>query len=87
MWIQQNQSIVFYEVYKHSIHAEKKAIMSVKDKTMLANSKLIVIKITNNKVSFTTPCDMCQRLLNKYKIPKICSMYNEKIVDCCEKHG
>ena len=56
--------------------------MSVKDKSMLANSKLIVIKITDNKVSFTTPCDMCQKLLNKYKVQRICSIQDEKIIAC-----
>lgn len=82
MLILQNLDNVFYEVYKHSIHAEKEAIMSVKDKTILANSKLVVIKILDNKISFASPCKMCQKLLNKYKISRICSINDKKITTC-----
>jgi hypothetical protein len=59
--------------------------MSVKDKSILPNCKIVIIRISGGEISYTTPCEMCKKLLNKYKIKKICSVYNDKVINCCEK--
>lgn len=71
---------VFYEVYKHSIHAEKKAIMSVKNKTLLASSKIVIVRLLDGQIVPAKPCFMCQNLLDKYKLCKICTISENKIV-------
>ena len=68
------KSTFFYEAYKYIIHAEKNAIMSVKNKSILSKSKIIIVKIINDKNCYTGPCKMCHKLLNKYKLSKICSI-------------
>ena len=79
----QKKRIVFYEAYKYSIHAEKNAIISVKNKNILSKSKIIIVKIINDKISYTNPCKMCSKLLNKYKLSRICSIdENCKIKKC-----
>jgi cytidine deaminase len=66
---------VFYETCgNHSIHAEKKAIINAKNKQILHECIIIIIKLVNNIISFTTPCDMCKKLLHKYNITKIYSI-------------
>jgi cytidine deaminase len=71
---------VFYEPYKYSIHAEKSAIMNIKNKKILNKCKMVIIKITKGKITTCGPCKMCKELLNKYKITNINTMSNEKIV-------
>ena len=57
--------------------------MSVKNKNILSKSKIIIVKIINNKISYTNPCKMCCKLLNKYKLSRICSIdENCKIKKC-----
>ena len=73
-----------FEVNKYSIHAEKDAIMSVKNKSLLPESRIIIIKIKNGKINVTGPCEMCQKLLNKYKISRVCTVFNDKIINCEE---
>ena len=77
-----NTPLCIFEVNKYSIHAEKDAIMSVKDKTLLPESRIIIIKIRSGKIDDTIPCEMCRKLLNKYKISRICTVLNNKIVNC-----
>jgi cytidine deaminase len=54
--------------------------MKVKDKTILNKCKIIIIKIKNNCIEPAIPCDMCLKLLNKYKINKIYTIENNKIM-------
>lgn len=65
------QNIVFYEPYKYSIHAEKNAILSVKNKNMLKHCKIYIIKLSADKIEIGIPCHVCEKLLDKYG-PKIC---------------
>ena len=60
-----------YETNKYSIHAEKDAIMKVKDKNILKYCKIYIVKIKNDKLEQGIPCPMCYNLLKKYNINKI----------------
>ena len=64
-----NNSI--YESNKHSIHAEKDAIRQVKNKNILKECKIYIIKIKDNYIEKGIPCPMCYNLLHKYNINKI----------------
>ena len=61
---------VFYEPYKYSIHAEKDAIMNVKNKKILNKCKIVIVKISDGKIINCDPCKMCKNLICKYKITK-----------------
>ena len=55
--------------YIHSIHAERSAIMSVKNKNLLRYCKIYVVKINNNgEITGAIPCINCEKLLCKHKI-------------------
>ena len=62
---------VFYEANKYSTHAEKNAISKIKNKHILRECKVYIIKIKNNEINHAVPCEMCSQLLKKYKITKI----------------
>jgi cytidine deaminase len=65
-------SRVFYEAYRYSIHAEKMAIMSVKNKNILKYCKIFIIKITKDgNIEQAIPCCNCTHLLKKYKIYQV----------------
>lgn len=64
---------VFYEANKYSTHAEKDAIRKIKNKHILRECKVYIIKIKNNELEHATPCQMCCNLLKKYKVTKIFS--------------
>jgi cytidine deaminase len=80
--IQQIQHNVFYEAYKYSTHAEKSAIMSVKNKNkkLLSSSIIVIVKLNDGKIVQAKPCEMCQNLLDKYKVSKICTLCGDKII-------
>ena len=78
--IQRKLNSVFYEAYKYSTHAEKQAIMSVRNKNLLSESKIIIVRLNNGNIVQAKPCEMCQNLLNKYKLSKICTLCGDKIV-------
>lgn len=60
---------MMYEPNKHSVHAERHAIMNVKNKMKLNECKIIIFKITDSGVvKECGPCEMCKKLLNKYSI-------------------
>ncbi len=59
---------VFYEPYKYGTHAEKNAIMNVKNKKILHKCKMIIVKIYNGNIITCDPCPMCKKLMDKYKI-------------------
>ena len=60
-----------YESNKYSIHAEKDAIMKIKNKNILQYCKIHIVKIKNGKLEQGIPCPMCYNLLQKYNINKI----------------
>ena len=64
---------IFYETNKYSIHAEKDAIMKIKNKSILPQCHIYIGKIKNNKLELAMPCPVCTNLLSKYKIKKICN--------------
>jgi len=64
---------IFYEANKYSIHAEKDAIMKIKNKNILPYCNIYIGKIKNNKLELAMPCAVCTSLLSKYKIKKICN--------------
>ncbi len=70
----------FYDVYKHSIHAEKKAIMSVKNKSLLSSSKIVIIRLSDGQIVPAQPCAICKNLLDKYKLCKIYTLNENKII-------
>jgi hypothetical protein len=61
---------VFYEANKYTVHAERCCIMNreYKSKKILNKCKMIVVKITKGEPKITGCCDMCTKLVNKYKI-------------------
>ncbi len=79
--IQQVLISVFYEAYKYGIHAEKNAIMSVRDKSLLSKSKIVIIRLKDGNIVEASPCKMCKNLLDKYKVSKICTLCDGKIVN------
>lgn len=70
----------FYEVYKYSNHAERNAIMNVRNKNLLPSSKIVIVRLNDGKIVQAKPCKMCQNLLNKYKVSKICTLCGDKII-------
>ena len=77
-----NVSQQIYETYKHSIHAERNAIMNVKDKTILSSSKIIIIRLHDGNIVQAKPCEMCKNLLDKYKLYKIYTIVKDKLTNC-----
>jgi hypothetical protein len=64
-----NVSSVFYESGKYSIHAEKDAIMSVRNPNILKYCKIIVIKLdSNDEIEPAISCPACAKLIQKYHI-------------------
>lgn len=61
--------IVFYELNKYSVHAEKNAIKKVKDIKKI--SCILIVKIVNGTLVQAYPCDMCKKLLLKKKLDKM----------------
>ncbi len=58
-----------YEPNKHSVHAERHAIMNVKNKAILRECSIVIFKITySGIVKECRPCEMCKKLLNKYQL-------------------
>jgi|LauGreSBDMM110SN_4_FD.fasta_scaffold1457082_1 cytidine deaminase len=53
--------------------------MNVKNKNILKKSKIIIVKICDGNITNCNPCKMCKKLLSKYKINNINTLFNEKI--------
>ena len=62
--------------------SERNAIMNVKDKNMLSSSKIVIVRLNDGNIVPAKPCEMCKRLLNKYKLGKVCTLYEDKITHC-----
>lgn len=65
-------NIVFYEPNKYSVHAENEAIRKIKNKNILKHCKIFIGKITDGEITQALPCEMCNKLLKKYGVKKIC---------------
>lgn len=65
---------VFYELNKYSIHAENDAIRKIKNKNILKDCKIYIGKINGGVIIQAIPCDMCNKLLKKYGVKKICNI-------------
>jgi deoxycytidylate deaminase len=65
---------VFYELNKYSIHAENEAIRKIKNKSILKECKIYIGKINDGEITQAYPCDMCNKLLKKYGVKKICNL-------------
>ena len=53
--------------------------MNIKNKKILNKCKMVIIKITNGKITNCGTCKMCKELLCKYKMTNINTIFNEKI--------
>ena len=60
--------IVFYVPKRYSIHAEKDCISKCPKKLI---SKCTLVLVRKTCAEDIKPCDMCMKLINKYKIKKI----------------
>ena len=71
-----------YQANKYSIHAEKNAIQKIKNKNILKDCKIYIIRIKNSynyhNYDFEpgVPCIMCYNLLKKYNLTKISNGLN-----------
>ena len=54
--------------------------MNVKNKSLLSKSKIVIIRLKDGIIVETSPCEMCKNLLDKYKVSKICTLCDGKIV-------
>jgi hypothetical protein len=62
-----NASSVFYEANKYTVHAEKAAIMNVKNKNILKYCKIFIIKLNgDDEIEPAISCPACDRLIKKY---------------------
>jgi hypothetical protein len=66
-----NTSRVFYVAYRYSIHAEVSCILKCKQKQLIAKSKMIIIKLIDNKPVICEPCNSCYLFIKKHNIKKI----------------
>jgi deoxycytidylate deaminase len=68
------RSLVFYVPNKYSVHAEQDCINNLKNKSILKDCILIVIKINQGgSIINSEPCNNCCRIIKKYKIKKTIS--------------
>jgi deoxycytidylate deaminase len=66
-----HEIVVFYEANKYTCHAEKDAILKIKDKNILKKCKIYIGRYKYGTIETATPCSMCTKLLKKYGIKKI----------------
>jgi len=60
-----------YEANKYSCHAERDAIMKIKNKNILKSCKVYIGRIKNGMLESAVPCNMCSKLLDKYGVKQI----------------
>jgi|UniRef100_A0A6C0EEG8 deoxycytidylate deaminase len=69
-----------YQPNRYSIHAEKNAIQKIKNKNLLKECKIYIIRIkkSDDNISYGleqgVPCNMCNNLLKKYNLTKIINL-------------
>jgi hypothetical protein len=72
-----NKKQCIYVPNKYTLHAEQYCINKCKNKNILKDCILVLIKLDNqNKCIYGSPCDMCNNIIKKYKIKKIISIIN-----------
>lgn len=57
-------------VNRYTCHAEKSAIMNIKNKNILKKCKIYIRRIKYGIMEIAKPCSMCYNLLKKYGITK-----------------
>jgi cytidine deaminase len=58
------------------MHAEQDCIAKCKNKSLIKDSYMILVKITNSEE--VAPCQMCQHIIDKYKTRRVISFIFEK---------
>ena len=72
----QNLISVFYVANRYTIHAEQDCIRKC-PKKIISKCTMILVKITH--LDNVAPCEMCAKLISKYKIKRIyCYSCDEK---------
>jgi hypothetical protein len=67
---------MFYVANKYSIHAEQNCIQRCKNKNILKECTLILVKLNSKKqLVKCESCDKCCHVINKYKIKKVITYY------------
>lgn len=67
--VDRDVSSVFYEANKYTIHAEKAAVMSVRNPHILKYCKIIIIKLdSDDEIEPAISCPACAKLIQKYHI-------------------
>lgn len=57
---------------KYSVHAEQACINNVKNKNILKECTLVLLKLNRNGyLTDCEPCEMCAHIIKKYKIKKV----------------
>ena len=56
---------------KFSRHAEQNCISNCKNKEIIKKCIMILVRISENPNVY--PCNMCQHIINKYKVKKLYS--------------
>lgn len=65
-------SRVPYVAYKYSIHAEQMCISKCKNKSLLANSILVLVRISSDgNIIPCFPCHKCEHIITKYKVRRV----------------
>lgn len=59
----------YFDTCKHEQHAEFVAINSIRDKSQLIGSKIIIVRIDRkDNIMPSNPCSACRQLITQYKI-------------------
>lgn len=62
-------SNTFYEPNKYSIHAEQNCISNCKNKNLIKNCDMLLLRIS--ETNDVRPCNMCQHIIDKYNLKKL----------------
>ena len=60
--------IYIYEPNKYTVHAERACILNSNIRVFKNFTYMIIVKIVNNKPVIVGSCNMCYKLLDKYKL-------------------
>ena len=62
-------SKMIYESNKYSSHAEQNCIANCKDKYLISNCNMLLLRISDS--NDVRPCNICQHIINKYNVKKL----------------
>ena len=70
------------EYFHESLHAEMNAIFKIKNKEKLEGATVLVYREDRNgHLAMSRPCEMCQKLLQRYKVKKVIYTTNNGLVE------